>query len=191
MDKVRLIVGLGNPGAQYAATRHNAGAWWIDQFAEQHHIPLHLDRKFRGFVGEWVHDHQKCFLLKPTTYMNESGLAVSVFSQFYKINPNEILVAHDEMDFEPGDVRLKQGGGHGGHNGLRDIISHLHTQDYYRLRLGIGRAKHRDQVTDYVLGNPSRDDRDKIFKAIDESIAVIPDLLSGKIQQAFHQLHSD
>ncbi len=188
---IRLIIGLGNPGAQYAATRHNVGAWWIDAFAEQNHIPLHLDRKFRGFVGEWLHDNQKCFLLKPTTYMNESGLPASLFTQFYKINPDEILVVHDELDFEAGIVRLKQGGGHGGHNGLRDIISHLHSSDFYRLRLGIGRPVHRDQVTDYVLGNPSRDDRDKILKSIDESISVIPDLLSGKIQQAFHQLHSD
>lgn len=188
---IRLIIGLGNPGAQYAATRHNVGAWWVDIFAEKNNIPLHLDRKFRAFVGECVHENQKCFLLKPTTYMNESGLPVSVVTQFYKINPEEILVVHDELDFEAGDARLKQGGGHGGHNGLRDIISHLHSSDFYRIRLGIGRPLHRDQVTDYVLNNPSRNDRDKIVNAIDESIAVIPDLLSGKIQQAFHQLHSD
>lgn len=188
---IRLIIGLGNPGAQYAATRHNVGAWWADRFAEINHISLRLDRKFRGFTAEWMHEDKKCFLLKPVTYMNESGFPVGIVSQFYKIETSEILVVHDELDFAPGDARLKQGGGHGGHNGLRDIIAHLHASDFYRLRIGIGRPPHRDEVTNYVLSNPSCDDRDQIFSAISESIGVIPDLLSGNIQKAFHQLHSD
>ena len=189
---IRLIIGLGNPGAQYAATRHNVGAWWVDRFSELNQIPLRLDRRFHGFVGEWMcEETKKCFLLKPTTYMNESGLPASIVSQFYKIEPSEILVVHDELDFAPGDVRLKHDGGHGGHNGLRDIITHLHTSDFYRLRIGIGRPSHRDQMTNYVLSNPSSEDRDQIFLSISESFSVISDLLSGHIQKAFHQLHSD
>lgn len=186
---IRCIIGLGNPGAPYAATRHNAGAWFLDQFAEKNHVQLCLNKKFRSFVGEFTHQSEKCFLLKPTTYMNESGLPVSVFAQFYKIVPAEILVVHDELDFEPGIVRLKQGGGHGGHNGLRDIVSHIGA-DFYRLRIGIGHPGHRDEVTDYVLSNPSRDDRTAIIKTIDESMRVMPELLAGEFQKAFNTLHS-
>lgn len=188
---IRCIVGLGNPGAQYAATRHNVGAWFIDFFAKEKNISLSLQKSFRGFVGEFSHQDNKCFLLKPTTYMNESGLSVSAFTKFYKILPEEILVVHDELDFEAGVVRLKKGGGHGGHNGLRDIISHLNSSDFYRLRIGIGHPGHRDDVTDYVLGNPSRDDRVEIIKAIDESTRVMPELFAGEFQKAFHTLHSD
>ena len=186
---IRCIIGLGNPGAQYASTRHNVGAWFIDRFTDSHHVPLCLEKKFRGFVGEFAHQSEKCFLLKPTTYMNESGLSVSVFTQFYKITAAEILVVHDELDFEPGVIRLKQGGGHGGHNGLRDIVSHIGA-DFYRLRIGIGHPGHRDEVTNYVLGMPNQDDRVSIMKTIDESMCVIPELLSGEFQKAFHTLHS-
>ena len=122
--------------------------------------------------------------------MNESGSAVSAFIKFHKIDIHELLVAHDELDFEPGDARLKKGGGHGGHNGLRDIIAHL-SADFYRLRIGIGHPGHRDDVSDYVLSKPSRDDRMEIMKSIDESARVIPELLSGEFQKAFHLLHSD
>ncbi len=186
MSGIRLIVGLGNPGAQYAATRHNAGAWFIDYFAQQENIELHPQKKFRAHVGECGN----YFLLKPTTYMNESGISVAAFSKFYKINPEEILVVHDELDFDAGVARLKKGGGHGGHNGLRDIISHLNSPDFYRLRIGIGHPGHRDDVVNYVLVQPSRDDRIEITKAIDESARVIPDLLAGEFQKAFHTLHS-
>lgn len=183
---IRCIVGLGNPGAQYAATRHNVGAWFVDRYSEKNNIPLCLEKKFRALVGAFS-DH--CFLFRPTTYMNESGASVSVFTQFYKINPEEMLVVHDELDFEPGIARLKQGGGHGGHNGLRDIISHL-GPDFYRLRIGIGHPGHRDDVTNYVLGNPSYDDHEKIISALTESLRVIPALLLGEFQKAFHALHS-
>ncbi|OGT43440.1 MAG: aminoacyl-tRNA hydrolase [Gammaproteobacteria bacterium RIFCSPHIGHO2_12_FULL_40_19] len=205
MSGIRLIVGLGNPGTQYAATRHNVGAWFVDIFAEQENISLRLEKQFRGYVGEITvssdrsasaSDHAvraatKCFLFKPTTYMNESGMAVVAITQFYKILPEEILLVHDELDFDVGVARLKQAGGHGGHNGLRNIIAHLSSSDFYRLRLGIGHPGSRDEVTNYVLGNPSRDDRVEIIKAIDESFRVMPDLFDGKIQQAFHTLHSD
>ena len=186
---IRLIVGLGNPGAHYAATRHNVGAWFIDHFAKNQHVPLCLNKKFRGFVGEFTHQNEKCFLLKPVTYMNESGLSVSVFAQFYKITAPEILVVHDELDFASGVVRLKQGGGHGGHNGLRDIVSHMGA-DFYRLRIGIGHPGHRDDVTNYVLGTPSHDDHQSINTAIEESMSVMPELLAGEFQKAFHALHS-
>ncbi|HLB55978.1 MAG TPA: aminoacyl-tRNA hydrolase [Coxiellaceae bacterium] len=185
MNGIRLIVGLGNPGAEYAKTRHNVGAWFVDIFAEQNNISFALQKKFHAIVGS----HQKIFLLKPTTYMNESGLPVSAFIKFYKINPEEILVVHDELDFDAGIVRLKKDGGHGGHNGLRDIISHIGS-DFYRLRIGIGHPGSRDDVTDYVLGNPSRHDRVEIIKSIDESFQVMPELFLGEFQKAFHTLHS-
>ncbi len=188
---IRCIIGLGNPGAEYAKTRHNVGAWFVDFFAEKNTISLTLQKKFHAHIGEFsASDHTKIFLLKPTTYMNESGLSVSAFVKFHKINPEEILIVHDELDFEPGIARLKQGGGHGGHNGLRDIISHLNSSDFYRLRIGIGHPGNRDDVVDYVLNKPSRDDRVEIIKAIDESMRVIPELLSGEFQKAFHTLHS-
>ena len=187
---IRAIIGLGNPGAQYAQTRHNAGAWFIESLSENKHSPLRTDKAFHAVVGEFSENNVKCFLVKPTTYMNESGMTVSAIAKFYKLLPHEILVAHDEMDFAPGVSRLKQGGGHGGHNGLRDIIACLNSSDFYRLRVGIGHPGHRDLVTDYVLSAPSRDDRDKIIQSFDNAMAVLPDLLSGKIQQAFHALHS-
>ncbi|PIZ04753.1 MAG: aminoacyl-tRNA hydrolase [Gammaproteobacteria bacterium CG_4_10_14_0_8_um_filter_38_16] len=186
---IRCVVGLGNPGADYAKTRHNVGVWFVDFLAAQENVSLRLDKKLRGFVAEFLYQDQKCFLFKPATFMNESGLAVSAFTRFHKIDISEILVAHDELDFDAGIARLKLGGGHGGHNGLRDIMAHL-SADFYRLRLGIGHPGDRDQVTDYVLGNPGRDDRIEIMKAIDESASVMPDLFSGKIQRAFHALHS-
>jgi PTH1 family peptidyl-tRNA hydrolase len=188
---IRLIVGLGNPGAQYAATRHNVGAWFVDFFSQQNNISLSLQKKFRGSVAEFISTGEKIFLLNPTTYMNESGLSVAAFAKFYKINPEEILVVHDELDFSVGDVRLKKGGGHGGHNGLRDIISCLNSADFYRLRIGIGHPGHRDDVSDYVLSNPSRDDRIGIIKSIDDSFSVMPALFAGEFQKAFHELHSD
>jgi len=188
---IRLIVGLGNPGAQYAATRHNVGAWFIDFLSQQENISMRVEKQFHAHVGEFSHNGLKCFLLKPTTYMNESGMSVSAFAKFYKINPEAMLVVHDELDFDAGIARLKQGGGHGGHNGLRDIISHLNSSDFYRLRLGIGHPGHRDDVSNYVLSNPSRDDRVEIIRAIDESARVLPQLLLGEFQKAFHTLHSD
>lgn len=188
---IRCIIGLGNPGAHYAATRHNVGAWFVDLFSEQNHIPLYLQKSFRGLLGESTDfiPATKIFLFKPTTYMNESGSSVSVVTQFYKIQPEEILIVHDELDFEAGDIRLKKSGGHGGHNGLRDIISHIGA-DFYRLRVGIGHPGHQDDVSDYVLSNPSRDDRELIIQSLDEAMCVLPELFAGEFQKAFHTLHS-
>jgi PTH1 family peptidyl-tRNA hydrolase len=191
VSKIRLIVGLGNPGAQYAATRHNAGAWFIDFLANQETVSLRSVKQFHGHLAEFQYQNNKCFLFIPSTYMNDSGRAVAALVKFYKILPQEMLVAHDELDFEAGVVRLKQGGGHGGHNGLRDIIAHLNTSDFYRLRLGIGHPGHRDAVANYVLANPGRDERAEIMHAIDDAARIIPELLSGEFQKALHQLHSD
>lgn len=186
---IRCIIGLGNPGAEYAKTRHNAGAWFAEYVSEKNNIAFHLEKKLRGAVAELPNQNQTRYLFIPATYMNESGIAVSAFLKFYKINIEEVLVAHDELDFEPGDVRLKKGGGHGGHNGLRDIISHL-SADFYRLRIGIGHPGHRDDVSDFVLEKPSRDDYGKIMESIEAAAIVMPELLSGEFQKAFHLLHS-
>lgn len=191
MTGIRLIVGLGNPGTQYAKTRHNVGAWFVDYLAEQLGAKFTLESKLKSQLAKVVIDNQPCFLCKPTTYMNESGQSVGAVARFYKIEPRDILVVHDELDFEPGVVRLKEGGGHGGHNGLRDIISHLSSRDFFRLRLGIGHPGHKDGVSGYVLRAPGSTDRADIIRSIDEAERALPDLLTGKFQQAFHQLHSD
>ncbi|MCX7121419.1 MAG: aminoacyl-tRNA hydrolase [Gammaproteobacteria bacterium] len=191
MNGIHCIVGLGNPGATYAKTRHNAGAWFVDYLAEKENVSLRLEKQFRGMLGEFSVNNQKCFLFKPTTYMNESGLSVSALIRFYKIPIENVLVVHDELDFDAGIARLKKAGGHGGHNGLRDIMQQCASADFYRLRLGVGHPGNRDDVVDYVLNAPSKDDHKKIMTAIEDSVCVIPALLSGEIQKAFSQLHSD
>lgn len=186
---IKLIVGLGNPGPEYEQTRHNAGAWLIKQLAAQFHVNLRRETKFKGFVAAiTVHNHE-CWLLIPSTFMNLSGQAVNAVANFYKITPQEILVAHDELDFPAGTIRLKQGGGHGGHNGLRDIVAHLHSNDFHRVRIGIGHPGDRDQVHDYVLSAPSRHDRQQIENAIEQLIKTLPDLISGHFQKVMRELH--
>lgn len=187
---IQLIVGLGNPGPQYANTRHNAGAWLIEKIAEQYRINLRTETKFKGHVGRIVIDQQECWLLIPTTYMNHSGQAVSALANFYKISPSGILIAHDELDFAPGTIRLKYDGGHGGHNGIRDVAAHLHTNQFHRLRIGIGHPGNRDQVLDYVLNSPSRHDQQRIMQAIDYVIGLMPELAQGNLQNFMQQLHS-
>lgn len=189
MNGITAIIGLGNPGDKYAKTRHNAGAWFVDLLAEKNRVDFKLDKKLHGFVGVFTEAHQKIYLFKPTTYMNESGLAVNAFAQFYKIIPQQMLVAHDELDFEAGDTRLKQGGGHGGHNGLRDMIACLNSADFMRLRVGIGHPGHRDDVSDYVLHHPSKIDFEKIMMSLDDAVGVVPLLVEGHVQKAFHLLH--
>ena len=148
MSRIKLIVGLGNPGPQYEQTRHNAGAWYVNALAHDYSIPLQLETKFFGHVGRGMIGNSDCRLLIPNTFMNLSGKAVGALATFYKILPDEILVAHDELDIDPGTVKLKQSGGHGGHNGLRDIISALaNNRDFYRLRIGIGHPGNKSQVT--------------------------------------------
>lgn len=187
---VRLIVGLGNPGLKYAQTRHNVGAWLLTALARQENLSLKTESKFFGQCALWNSYAQPCWILIPNTFMNESGRAVQAIASFYKIAMEEILVAHDELDFPAGVIRLKSGGGHGGHNGLRDIIQRMGGA-FYRLRIGIGHPGHRDQVTPYVLGEPSLHDKEKINQAINEALAIIPDLLCGEIDRAFRYLHQN
>jgi PTH1 family peptidyl-tRNA hydrolase len=158
MSKIKLIVGLGNPGTQYESTRHNAGFWWIDQICAQTASKLNVEAKFWGITGRLNSSTEEAWLLKPSTFMNASGRAVSALANFYKITPDSILVVHDELDLPPGTVKLKMGGGHGGHNGLKDIVKQLGTQDFWRLRLGIGHPGDKNAVVNYVLRDPNRDE---------------------------------
>lgn len=190
MSPIRLIIGLGNPGAEYAATRHNVGAWFVEQVAAEAHVSFRTEQKFFGRVATFEQQGQSGWLFLPLTYMNVSGKAVRAISQYYQISPQEMLIAHDELDFSAGTVRLKQSGGHGGHNGLRDIIQHLQTDNFNRLRIGIGHPGHRNAVHDYVLSKPSADDKLLILQALTQAQQVLPELLAGHMQKAIQQLHT-
>lgn len=190
-DPLSLIVGLGNPGPQYDRTRHNAGFWLIDRLASHFGASLHHEAKFHGETARVTIAGEDVRLLKPMTFMNRSGQAVAKLAQFFRIPPEAILVAHDEMDFEPGKVRLKSGGGHGGHNGLRDIIAQLGNQkNFMRLRIGIGHPGHASKVTGYVLGKASVDEQNLIEDSIEDVLGILPLLVEGEIQRAMNQLHS-
>lgn len=190
MASIQLIAGLGNPGPEYERTRHNAGFWFVDALARQRGDSLRHENRFHGETGRIERDGHECRVLKPLTYMNRSGQAVSALAKFYRIPPESILVVHDELDLPAGTARLKKGGGHGGHNGLRDIISALGGNGFLRLRIGIGHPGHRDDVVDYVLRKASREDEGLIEQAIDDALGVVPLLLDGEIERAMHQLHS-
>ena len=186
---IRLIVGLGNPGSQYDKTRHNAGFWFVDELARRYSGRFAAEKRFSGEACKLQVGSQTVWLLKPTTFMNRSGLAVSQLANFYQISVDQILVAHDDLDIPAGDVRLKQAGGHGGHNGLRDIHAHM-TANYWRLRLGIAHPGDRNKVVDYVLSRPSADDEILITRAIDTAADQIGLILSGEMQQVMQKLHS-
>ena len=186
---IQLIVGLGNPGKDYKNTRHNAGAWWVEALCQQNQISLQTQSKFQAQIAQGQVQGHKCHLAIPTTFMNHSGQAIGKIAKFYKIPPDAILVAHDELDIEPGTARLKNGGGHGGHNGLRDIIPQLGTPNFHRLRIGIGHPGNKNQVADFVLHAPAKQEEQKIHAAIDESLMVLPDILAGNWQPAMNQLH--
>ncbi|MBT3206546.1 MAG: aminoacyl-tRNA hydrolase [Gammaproteobacteria bacterium] len=186
---IRLIVGLGNPGANYHSTRHNAGFWLVDEIARDHSIALRNETRFHGEVGKINSSGKDIYLLKPTTFMNKSGQSVAALSKYFKISPEQILVMHDELDLEPGDNRLKKSGGHGGHNGLRDIINHL-GKEFIRLRIGIGHPGDRNQVVNYVLKAPSKIDLERIEDASWQAIKIMPTLLSGEFEKAMQQLHT-
>ena len=191
MTAIKLIVGLGNPGSEYRGTRHNAGAVFVEELARQSGAPLQAESKFFGLAGRVTLSGHDLRLLIPTTFMNRSGQSVAAMAQFFKIAPDEILIAHDELDIPPGTARFKQGGGHGGHNGLRDIVPALgNNKGFYRLRIGIGHPGHASKVTGYVLGAPSQVDRTRIDACIDEAIAALPLLLDGDITKAMTRLHS-
>jgi peptidyl-tRNA hydrolase, PTH1 family len=189
MNGIQLIVGLGNPGNEYTGTRHNAGFWWVDQVCAETGSKLNLEAKFFGHSGK-LKDHQEVWLLKPTTFMNASGRAVGALAKFYKILPEAILVVHDELDLPPGTVKLKKGGGHGGHNGLKDIAAQLGTPDFWRLRLGIGHPGDKNAVANYVLKDPTRDEMRAIEENIDQSTTLLPLLLKGEFEAAMLKLHT-
>ena len=184
-----LIVGLGNPGAKYAKTRHNAGFWWLDRCADKLALSFRANSKFHGDIADYRQQHQLIHCLKPGTYMNHSGRAVAAIMQYYAIPAQRVLIVHDELDLPVGTVRLKSGGGHGGHNGLRDISSAV-GREFWRLRIGIGHPGHKDQVLDYVLKKPSATDANGIYQAIDLTLDVIEQLLAGEMEMAMHFLHS-
>ena len=191
MPQVKAIIGLGNPGDDYAETRHNAGAWLVEILARQAGAELRPEKKFLGLYAKVRLDGQELHLLEPTTFMNRSGAAVAALCQFYKIAPDELLVAHDELDIPPGAARYKQGGGHGGHNGLRDIISALgNDKSFYRLRIGIGHPGDSRQVTNYVLGRPGKTELGAIGGAIGECLATLPLAIAGDWARAMSRLHS-
>ncbi|MBF0676021.1 MULTISPECIES: aminoacyl-tRNA hydrolase [unclassified Pseudomonas] len=191
MTAVQLIVGLGNPGPEYDQTRHNAGALFVERLADREGVRLALDKKYFGLTGKFTHQGRDVRLLIPTTFMNRSGQAVAALARFFRIEPEAILVAHDELDMPPGVAKLKQGGGHGGHNGLRDIIAQLGNQNsFHRLRLGIGHPGHSSQVTGYVLGRAPRSEQELLDASIDFALGVLPEMLAGDWIKAMHKLHS-
>lgn len=188
---VKLIVGLGNPGPKYDRTRHNAGADFVSALAERHGLALKDDKKFLGLTARLTLGGRDIRLLIPTTYMNRSGQSVAALANFYGIEPAAILVAHDELDLPPGAARLKIGGGHGGHNGLRDIIAALgNCRDFARLRIGIGHPGHAGEVVDYVLRKAPPDEQQLVEDAIASALRVVPELAEGRWNQAMKTLHT-
>jgi PTH1 family peptidyl-tRNA hydrolase len=187
---IRLLVGLGNPGPEYEATRHNAGFWWLDAAARKLGVTLVPQRSYFGLAAKTGTAQDAVWLLQPMTYMNLSGKAVASLARFYKIAPQEILVAHDELDLLPGQVKIKFGGGHAGHNGLRDIHAQLGSPDYWRLRLGIGHPGVKAEVVDYVLRKPPAEQREQIEQTIAKSMDALDLLLAGEMERAMMKVHA-
>jgi len=186
---IRLVVGLGNPGKEYERTRHNAGFWLVERFAQANGVVLRKDPKFKALVGRL--DAGGAWFLLPQTFMNLSGQPVQMLAGFFKIKPDEVLVVHDELDFQPGVARLKQGGGIAGHNGLKDISQRLATHDYWRLRLGVGKPPAGREGADYVLERPPAEEKSAIDAAIDKALGVLPQMLAGDMQSAMNKLHTE
>jgi len=186
---MRLVVGLGNPGRQYEATRHNAGFWWIDSIADELNVSLSAESRFHGIVGRFRQADDDCWLLKPMTFMNESGRAVRALCDFYKLAVSDMLVVHDELDLAPGIVKLKKGGGVAGHNGLRDIAAHM-GKDFWRLRIGIGRPVERAQMSSYVLSPPRKEEAELISQSLERSLAIWPQLMAKDYDTAMLKLHT-
>lgn len=186
---LELIVGLGNPGEQYAKTRHNAGFWLLDRIAAHFNLVFRRQSRFRGDIAELIYADRKILLLKPTTYMNLSGQSAAAAASFYRLPVDHVLVVHDDLDLPVGTARLKRGGGHGGHNGLRDLIA-AGLRDCWRLRIGIDHPGDRDDVIDYVLKNPSKPDREMIDTVLDRCMDITELMLDGQMEKAMHQLHS-
>lgn len=186
---IQLIVGLGNPGRQYDKTRHNAGFWFVNELARRYSASFKLESRFSGEVSKAIIEGHTVWLLKPTTFMNKSGLAARQLASFYKIPVENILVVHDELDLSPGVMRLKLSGGHGGHNGLRDLHAHI-TKEYWRLRVGVGHPGDRNKVVNYVLSPATKEDAVNILQGIDRAADCIQLILEGELQRAMNQLHT-
>jgi PTH1 family peptidyl-tRNA hydrolase len=192
INQVKLIVGLGNPGPDYSETRHNVGQWFVEQLAQRQTSNFKLESKYKAQIAKTQIAGKEVRLIIPTTYMNESGQAIAAVANFFKIKPEEILIVHDELDLDPGQARLKQGGGHGGHNGLRDSISCLgNNKNFLRLRLGIGHPGDKNKVTSYVLKKPSAEDRIQIENSIDKALDQIEGVIEGDLQNTMTRLHTE
>ena len=190
-NDIRLIVGLANPGQEYSRTRHNAGAWFINELAKWHNTQLREEAKYFGYTARIDVAGQDVRLLVPTTFMNLSGKSVSALAKFYRIDVTQILVVHDELDLPPGVAKFKQGGSHGGHNGLKDIISKMaNSREFYRLRIGIGHPGHKDKVTGYVLGSAQTKEQEQMDAAIDEAVRCIDILAKDGMTKAMTRLHT-
>ncbi len=187
---IKLFVGLGNPGAEYEATRHNAGFWWTDALSREMKVQLALDKNYHGRVARTTIGGQTVWLLEPMTFMNVSGKSIAALARFFKIAPEEILVAHDELDIIPGQAKLKFGGSHAGHNGLRDIHAQLGTADYWRLRIGVGHPGDKAEVINWVLKKPSQEHRVAIEDSIGRAIKAVPALLAGEMEKATMMIHT-
>jgi PTH1 family peptidyl-tRNA hydrolase len=187
---IKLFVGLGNPGVEYEFTRHNAGFWWIDALARELKTKLVMDKMFHGLVARTLVNTQAVWLLKPQTFMNLSGKSVAALAHFFKIEPQQILVAHDDLDIVPGEAKLKLGGSHAGHNGLRDIHAQLGTDDYWRLRLGVGHPGVRSEVINWVLKKPTLDHRLAIDQSIERALQALPHFLAGNMDKAIMMVHT-
>ncbi len=187
---IKLFVGLGNPGAEYEATRHNAGFWWVDALARELKVSLAYDKGYHGLAARTTAQGQTVWLLEPQTFMNVSGKSVAALARFFKIQPEEILVVHDELDVVPGQAKLKFGGSHAGHNGLRDIHAQLGTGDYWRLRLGIGHPGVKAEVVNWVLKKPAPEQRTAIEDCIARTLKAVPHLLAGEMDKATVVVHT-
>jgi peptidyl-tRNA hydrolase, PTH1 family len=187
---IKLFVGLGNPGPEYEHTRHNAGFWWIDALAREFKVNLNMDKGYYGLVARTTAQGQPIWLLEPQTFMNLSGKSVAALAKFYKIESSEILVVHDELDIAPGQAKLKLGGSHAGHNGLRDIHAQLGTDNYWRLRLGVGHPGNKAEVVNWVLKKPVLDDRIAIEQCITRTLQAVPNFLQGSMEQATMLVHT-
>ena len=185
-----MIAALGNPGPKYAETRHNAGFWFLGRVIAGWGGDLRVQPRLKAETARVLVAGRECILVRPTTFVNESGLPIRAVLEYFRIPEADLLVAYDELDLPPGTVRLKRGGGHGGHNGLRDIFRHVPDRGFLRLRIGIGHPGSKDRVTDYVLGRPGADDARSIAEAIDRAVQVIPDVLAGEVPRAMMKLHT-
>ncbi|HYF44060.1 MAG TPA: aminoacyl-tRNA hydrolase, partial [Ramlibacter sp.] len=190
MTAIRLFVGLGNPGTEYEATRHNAGFWWVDALARELKVSLSADKAYHGLVARTSVNGQTVWLLEPQTFMNLSGKSVGALARFFKIQPEEILVVHDELDVVPGQAKLKFGGSHAGHNGLRDIHAQLGTGDYWRLRIGIGHPGVKSEVVNWVLKKPAPEQRTAIEECVGRTLKAVPAMLAGEMDKATLIVHT-